>query len=785
MNLTGKLYVVGLGPGDTAHLTPAAAAAIAEAEVVTGYGTYLDLIPELLRGKESFATGMRQEVERCREALRLAREGRRVALVCSGDAGVYGMAGLVLELADGEELPIEIVPGVSAVQAAAARLGAPLMHDFAVISLSDLLTPWETICRRLEAAAAADFVVALYNPKSRGRTTQLDAARAILLRHRAPATPVGIVRNACRADESLLVSDLAGFPSEPVDMFSLVIVGNSSTFVDAAGRMVTPRGYETKSQGKVKSEKEKVAKDSFSPFTFHFSPGGPARALFVGGTASDVGKSVVVAGLCRLLRRRGVCVAPFKAQNMALNSAVTPEGGEIGRAQALQAAACGIPAHTDMNPVLLKPNSETGSQVVVHGRPVGNMSASDYHAYKERVWPEVEAAYRRLALRHQAVILEGAGSVAEINLKERDITNLRAARLAGAPVLLVADIDRGGVFASILGTLQLLDPGERRQVIGVLINRFRGDADLLRPGIDELERRTGIPVLGVIPWFELRLPEEDSVALERKSGRVMDPEQRDLLRVGVVRLPRLSNYTDFDPLEGEPDVELIYLRRPEELRDLDLLILPGSKSTLGDLAWLEESGFRQAILDFHARGGRILGICGGFQMLGREVTDPDGVEGGTGRVAGLGLLGLSTRMLKEKQTHQAEGVLLEAAGLAGLEAGSEASGYEIHMGDTVLDAGTSPLLRLTRRSGQPVSGADGAVSGDGRVWGTYLHDILACPRLRGGLLDVLADSRGLPRRGPRIAQPLEESLDRWADHLEQHVDLQRLWAAAGFFPEEG
>ena len=469
--MTGKLYVVGLGPGALDHLTPAAAAAIAAAEVVVGYRTYLELIPELLVGKEVVSSGMMKEVERCREALRLAAAGRQVALVSSGDAGIYGMAGLALELQPTEapDIAVEVVPGVSAVQAAAARLGAPLMHDFAVVSLSDLLTPWALIRRRLEAAAAADFVVALYNPKSRGRTTQLGEAAAILLRHRGPATPVGIVRNACRDDETVTVIDLAGLAAAEVDMLSLVIVGNSQTLVDARGRMVTPRGYQVQGpRSKVQGEEPNLEPEK-------------CNALFIGGTGSDVGKSVIAAGLCRILKNRGYRVAPFKAQNMALNSAVTAEGGEIGRAQALQAAACGIPPHTDMNPVLLKPNSETGSQVIVQGRAVGNMTVREYHRYKAEAWARVEESYRRLAAAHEVVVLEGAGSIAEINLRDHDIVNLRAAALAGAPVVLVADIERGGVFASIVGTLELLTPEERSRVAGVIINRFRGDPELLAP----------------------------------------------------------------------------------------------------------------------------------------------------------------------------------------------------------------------------------------------------------------------------------------------------------------
>ncbi|NOY12954.1 MAG: cobyric acid synthase, partial [Deltaproteobacteria bacterium] len=641
--MTGKLWVVGLGPGDVLHLTPAARAAIEQADIIAGYKTYLELIPDLIKGKERLSSGMRQEVERCRMALARAEAGATVALICSGDAGVYGMAGLVLELLDGRELEVEMVPGISAVQAAAARLGAPLMHDFAVISLSDLLTPWALIRQRLNAAGSADFVVALYNPKSRGRTTQIGAAQKILLRHRAPQTPVGIVRNACREGEEICVTDLGGLAEQEIDMFSLVIIGNSSSYVDAAGRLVTPRGY----AGKYFATEDKK------------SAAAKSKALFVGGTGSDVGKSVITAGLCRIFTRRGWTVAPFKAQNMALNSAVTPDGGEIGRAQALQAAACGLEPHIDMNPVLLKPNSDTGSQVIVHGRPVGNMTISEYHRYKPEVFLRVTESYRRLSSQVDLVVLEGAGSIAEINLMADDITNLKAAAMADAPVILVADIDRGGVFAAIVGTVELLSLAERAQLKGIIINKFRGDASLLKSGIETIEDRTGLPVLGVIPMAELNLPEEDSVALDRKQ-----PVAKAGLQIGVVRLPRISNYTDFDSLGREPDVALHYIDQPEQFDGLDLLILPGTKSTLADLDFLEKTGLAAAIRAYHVAGGRVIGICGGFQLLGNRLSDPDGVESARTEAKGLGLLDIETILKPGKQTHQVVAHFQQAAAAA-------------------------------------------------------------------------------------------------------------------------
>jgi adenosylcobyric acid synthase len=457
---------------------------------------------------------------------------------------------------------------------------------------------------------------------------------------------------------------------------------------------------------------------------------------------------------------------------MALNSAVTPDGGEIGRAQALQAAACGIPPHTDMNPILLKPNSDTGSQVIVQGRPVGNMTVTGYHAFKPEAFARVRESFERLAASFEVVVMEGAGSIAEINLKEHDIVNLRAAAMARAPVLLVADIDRGGVFAAIVGTLELLEPAERESVIGVVINRFRGDPALLRPGIAAIEARTGVPVLGVVPWLDLRLPEEDSVALGRK-GTGPRP---GALRIGVVRLPRIANYTDFDPLEREPEVELAYLADPQEVAGCDLLILPGTKSTISDLEFLRASGFVRAIHDYHVAGGRVIGICGGFQMLGRRIADPDLIESERPEAEGLGLLDVETVLAPFKQTHQAEGVLLPAAEAAGLAGPEKVCGYEIHMGETVLGPLARPLLQLTRRSGRGASLEDGAVSPDGRVWGSYLHGLFDDEPTRRALLEGLRGTRLASSPPSSRTLSLDAELDRLADHLEKHLDLAALFA---------
>ena len=768
------LYIVGIGPGGLNHMTFGARDALERSQVVVGYKTYLDFITPLLAGKEVVSSGMMKEVDRCNEALAIAGSGKTVALVSSGDAGVYGMAGLALELAENLHNPPEIiiVPGVSAVQAAAAVLGAPLMHDFAVISLSDLLTPWDTIERRLVAAAAADFVVALYNPRSKGRTTQIESARNIMLAARSSRTPVGIVRNACRDGEEKVVTTLADMLSHHIDMFSIVIIGNSATYEDQKGRMVTPRGYKTgtgdQGSGTGKGLHLEPVPGPQSPI--------PKHAVMFCGTGSDVGKSVLTAGLCRILSRRGICVAPFKSQNMALNSAVTPEGGEIGRAQAVQAEACGIPSHTDMNPVLLKPNSDTGSQIIVQGRVVGNMRVAEYNAYKPEAFVKVRESFDRLKSRFDFVVIEGAGSIAEINLKRHDIANLKVAEMAGCPVILVADIDRGGVFAQIVGTVELLEPAERAMVKGVIINKFRGDASLLKPGIDFVEGRTGLPVLGVVPYFQgFRIPDEDSVALEKRGTGDRGPGTgKDKIHVGVIKLPRISNYTDFDVLEREPDVTLRYIDSPKQLSGLDLLILPGSKSTIADLYYLMEHGLYKAIRSF---SGAVMGICGGYQILGRRVLDPFNIESDIREAEGVGLLDVETTMLVKKETHQAEARLLPGVVPVATDCGEELAGYEIHMGETTLGAGSRPFATITRRSGKAVDVQDGAVSPDGRVFGTYLHGVFDNAGFRSAFLNRIRREKGLQEQ--RKVVVLKDPFDLLAAHLERHVDMERLLVICG------
>lgn len=491
------------------------------------------------------------------------------------------------------------------------------------------------------------------------------------------------------------------------------------------------------------------------------------RPIMVAGTGSHVGKSVLVMGLCRLFKRRGVDVAPFKAQNMALNSGITPQGHEIGRAQVAQAQAAGLEPSVDMNPILLKPGGHTSSQVVLMGRPLGNFGGGDYYRLKPRLTKTVMAAFGRLSARHQLVILEGAGSCAEVNLKRHDLVNLPMARRAGAKVILAADIDTGGVFAQVLGTLKLMTPGERRLMAGIVINKFRGDSALFTEGIEYLERKGGVPVLGVLPRFEhILLPQEDGVALER--GELKG--QAGSVRVGVVRLSHISNYTDFDALAASPGVELSWLERPDELAGLDLLILPGTKNTLAALKRLRESGLFQAIKAFHTLGGKVLGLCGGYQLLGQEIADPQGVEGPPGQEAGLGLLPVATVMAGDKTTTR-----VEARCQAGLPFAvpGPVEGYEIHMGRTRTLGSGRPAFRFTQVLGRVAGQDEGQVSPGGRVVGTYLHGVLDNDDLRTALL-AWARGGAVPEQTGGYAAFREEQYELLADLLERHLNLDGL-----------
>jgi adenosylcobyric acid synthase len=512
-----------------------------------------------------------------------------------------------------------------------------------------------------------------------------------------------------------------------------------------------------------------------------------ARALMVLGTASHVGKSLLTAALCRILAQEGFRVAPFKAQNMALNSAATPDGLEIGRAQAMQAEAARVAPSVDMNPVLIKPSSDVGAQVVVRGRVWGQVTAGDYHRRRvEELFPLVCESYERLAARHDIIVLEGAGSPAEINLKARDIVNMRMAEAADAQCVLVGDIDRGGVFASLLGTLELLEGRERARVRGFIVNKFRGDQSLLTPGIEMIEARLGKPCVGVVPHLhEIGLDEEDSVAVSdgKTAARVWGadektPERR--LRVGVLALPYMSNFTDFDALAAEPSVALAYLSCAEEVERADLLIIPGTKQTIGDLGWLKSKGFDAAIVRLAPRG-LVVGVCGGMQMLGIDVADPEGMEGG-GRMAGLGLLPIRTVLGRHKVTRRAL-ARLNVPRLFGQEVScSEAVGYEIHLGTTEYMEGAAPLLTLTREGesstagGRPGGIGDGAMSDDGRVIGTYLHGLFDDDRFRHAFIHSARAASGLapPRALARVSAGREGRFDRLAAHVRNSIDLKEM-----------
>jgi adenosylcobyric acid synthase len=478
------------------------------------------------------------------------------------------------------------------------------------------------------------------------------------------------------------------------------------------------------------------------------------------GTGSDVGKSLVTAGLCRAYTRRGLAVRPFKPQNMSNNAAVTADGGEIGRAQALQARACGVPPTTDMNPVLLKPQSEIGAQVVVHGRVAGNAKARDYQALKPSLLPRVLESFERLAADCDLVLVEGAGSPAEVNLREGDIANMGFARSAGVPVVLIADIDRGGVIASLVGTWEVLEADERALLRGYLVNKFRGDPSLFEDGLAIINERTGLASFGIVPWFEPArlLPAEDAVVLDRDSPTRGGEKP---IRVAVPRLPRIANFDDLDPLIAEPDVAVLFVAPGHALPgDADLIVLPGSKATIADLAALRAEGWDIDIAAHLRRGGHVIGLCGGYQMLGARIRDPRGIEGPPADVPGLGLLDIETELTADK-------TLIEAAGIE-LSTGAKVRGYEMHVGSTQGPGVARPMLRLGARE-------DGAVSPDGLVAGCYLHGLFASDDVRRAFL-----ARLRPGRASDLAYEaqIERTLNALADHLSAYLDLGALLAAA-------
>ena len=499
----------------------------------------------------------------------------------------------------------------------------------------------------------------------------------------------------------------------------------------------------------------------------------------VQGTASHVGKSTLVAGLCRLFRQQGVGVAPFKSQNMALNSFATADGGEIGRAQAVQAEAAGIAPTVAMNPILLKPEGNSRSQVVVSGRVVGTMDAADYQRRKGELWPVVEDALHALLVDYDLVIIEGAGSPVEVNLKHTDIVNMRVAQAVGAPVLLVGDIDRGGVFAALVGTMQLLEPAERALVAGFVINKFRGDPALFAPGVSFIEKRLERPVLGVVPWIDdLGLPEEDSLGVPGSSFHVTSSPSvgsrdselgtRQLeLDIVVIRLPHIANFDDFDPLRRRPGVRLRFVDRAEEVGEPDLIILPGTKTTRADLDFVRERALDRQIVGQAGQGRHVLGICGGYQMLGERIEDPDGVEGMPGSMAGLGMLPAVTRYASVKSTVQVAGRVVAERGPLEAARGTPITAYEIHMGQTEIDG--PPLFAL--QDGTAETRPDGASSPDGRILGTYLHGLFQNGALTDAVLACLAAQKGiaLPPADER-----DDAFDRLAAVLTAALDTEKL-----------
>lgn len=492
-----------------------------------------------------------------------------------------------------------------------------------------------------------------------------------------------------------------------------------------------------------------------------------ARSIMVQGTMSGVGKSLLVAGLCRVFRQDGYRVAPFKSQNMALNSGITADGSEIGRAQVVQAQAAGIEPEVAMNPILLKPTTDTGSQVIVNGQVLRTMPAREYFRFKRQLIPDIRRAYDDLAARFDIVVIEGAGSPAEINLKQDDIVNMGVAKMASAPVLLVGDIDRGGVFAQILGTLMLLDDDERAMVRGTVVNKFRGDKTILDPGLDILRERSGIPVAGVIPYADVDVDDEDSL-----SGRLAVRDRTALVDVAVVRLPKISNFTDFIPLGTVEGVGVRYVASPRELGEPDLIVIPGTKATIADLRWLRQCGLEAAILRRASKGTPIFGICGGYQMLGQQIDDPKASEGG-GSIRGMGLLPTRTVFEPQKCQVRSAGRVAELSGaLAGLS-GAAVRGYQIHMGETTL-AGGAPVCLLRGEAGERV--LDGCHVGN--VYGTYLHGIFDSGECTTALAASLLRRRGIDPAGvraPDLDTYREEQFDKLADVIRQNMDMDLVY----------
>ncbi len=495
----------------------------------------------------------------------------------------------------------------------------------------------------------------------------------------------------------------------------------------------------------------------------------PAKTLMVQGTGSSVGKSVLVTALCRIFKQQGLKVAPFKAQNMSLNSYVTADGREIGRAQAVQAEAAGIAPTVEMNPVLLKPEADNCSQIIVEGKPLTRVSAAEFPGLKTVLWDAITESVDNLRERFDVVIIEGAGSPAEVNLKDRDLVNMKVALYCNAPVLLAADIDRGGVFASLVGTMELLDPEEREHVKAFVINKFRGDLSLLMPGIDWLETRTGVPVAGVIPYFrDIYIAEEDSITLDKR--RAMKNRRDYDLDIAVIALPHIANFDDFDPLEHEAGVRLRYVEAGDDLGEPDLIILPGTKSTTADLAYLRTTARDREIIGQVSGGVPIIGICGGYQMLGVTIHDPDEIESVEPITASLSLLPITSRFLPVKFTHQIKARVLLGHGILARAKGAVVRGYEIHMGQTSGPRATQPF-QIEQRSAESCSELDGALSEDGNILGTYIHGLFHNDDLRRAILRELAARKGKELPAVTASFSYDEQYNRLADHVRKSLNM--------------
>lgn len=516
------------------------------------------------------------------------------------------------------------------------------------------------------------------------------------------------------------------------------------------------------------------------------------------GTMSNAGKSLLCAGLCRIFKQDGYRVAPFKSQNMALNSFITEDGLEMGRAQVVQAEAAGIAPQVEMNPILLKPTNDIGSQVIVNGEVLKNMSAREYFAYKKQLIPDIMKAFHKLEEENDIVVIEGAGSPAEINLKQDDIVNMGLAKMVDAPVLLVGDIDRGGVFAQLLGTLMLLEDDEKERVKGLVINKFRGDKTILDPGIVMLEERGGIPVVGVTPYMQVEIEEEDSLT-ERFEGRKSgspDGQNIGMLDIVVIRTPRISNFTDFMSLENVPGVNLRYVRHPKDLGEPDMIILPGTKNTMGDLRWLRQSGMEGKILKAHAKGCVVWGICGGYQMLGKTLSDPEGVEDG-GELKGLGLLPVETTFTEKKTRTRVTGTFIAVEGdLKKLE-NLEFEGYEIHMGKTKILEGR-PMNQIhdtVRREEKTDADSSACLAKDEKdgiayenAYGTYIHGIFDKEEVVTEIVRTLAEKKGLSLeevKGMDLKTFKESQYDLLADTLRRHLDMEKIYQIMGMKKPEG